>query len=141
MICTGSRPLLPELAGLAEARPWTNREATDSHTVPGRLAVVGGGGVGVEMASAWQGLGASVILLVRADGLLPRMEPFAGELIAQAFTGAGIDVRIGVTVTAVRRHRRRGRAGPHRPALARRPLLPLHQRSLAPPARGLPELS
>ena len=64
---------------MAEARPWTNREATDSHTVPGRLAVVGGGGVGVEMASAWQGLGASVILLVRADGLLPRMEPFAGE--------------------------------------------------------------
>ena len=31
VICTGSRTALPELAGLAEARPWTNREATDSH--------------------------------------------------------------------------------------------------------------
>jgi pyruvate/2-oxoglutarate dehydrogenase complex dihydrolipoamide dehydrogenase (E3) component len=103
VICSGSRPALPELPGLTEVRPWTNREATDSHTVPGRLAIVGGGGVGVEMASAWAGLGAAVTLLAQPDGLLPRMEPFAGEMIARAFTGAGIDVRIGVTVTAVRR--------------------------------------
>ena len=34
---------------------WTNRHATGSRTVPGRLAIVVGGGVGVEMASAWQG--------------------------------------------------------------------------------------
>ncbi len=102
-ICTGSRTALPELAGLAEARPWTNRQATGSHTVPGRLAIVGGGGVGVEMASAWSGLGSQVTLLAQADGLLPRMEPFAGELIARAFSDAGIDVRIGVTVTGIRR--------------------------------------
>ena len=103
VICTGSRTALPELAGLAEARSWTNRDATGSHTVPGRLAIVGGGGVGAEMASAWSGLGSSVTLLAQADGLLPRMEPFAGELIARAFSHAGIDVRIGVTVTAIRR--------------------------------------
>src|SRR4029077_10456899 len=103
VICTGSRPALPELAGLAEARPWTNRHATDSRTVPGRLAILGGGGVGGEMASAGQGPGAAVTLLAQADGLLPRMEPFAGELVARAFTDAGIDVRIGVTVTGVRR--------------------------------------
>jgi len=34
-------------------------------------------------------------------------------------------------------HHRRGRPGPHQPALARRPLFPLHQRSLAPPPRRL----
>jgi pyruvate/2-oxoglutarate dehydrogenase complex dihydrolipoamide dehydrogenase (E3) component len=102
-ISTGSSPDLPDLPGLAEARLWTNREATDWHTVPRRLAIVGGGGVGVEMASAWQGLGASVTLLAQEDGLLPRMEPFAGEMIARAFTDAGIDVRIGVTVVGVRR--------------------------------------
>ena len=102
-ICTGSHPALPELAGLDQGRPWTNREATNSHTVPGRLAIVGGGWVGVEMASAWAGLGAAVILLAQADGLLPRMEPFAGEIIARAFADAGIDVRIGVTVAGARR--------------------------------------
>ena len=77
-ICTGSCPDLPELPGLAKVRPWTNREATDWHAVPGRLAIVGGGGVGVEMASAWQGLDAQA-LLTQADGLLPRMEAFAGD--------------------------------------------------------------
>jgi pyruvate/2-oxoglutarate dehydrogenase complex dihydrolipoamide dehydrogenase (E3) component len=109
VICTGSRTALPELAGLAEARPWTNREATDSRTVPGRLAIVGGGGAGVEMASTWQGLGARVTLLAQADGLLSRMEPFAGEIVGQSLAGAGVDVRIGVTLTGMRRP---GGAGP-----------------------------
>ena len=102
VICTGSRTALPELAGLAEAHPWTNRHATDSRTVPGRLAIVGGGGVGVEMASAWAGLGSKVTVLAQADGLLPRMEPFAGEIVGRALAEAGVDVRIGVTVTGVR---------------------------------------
>ena len=57
----------------------------------------------MEMASAWHGLGASVTLLAQADGPLPRMEPFAGELIARAFGEAGIDVRIGVTARGVPR--------------------------------------
>jgi pyruvate/2-oxoglutarate dehydrogenase complex dihydrolipoamide dehydrogenase (E3) component len=109
VICTGSGPALPELAGLAEARPWTNRHATDSRTVPGRLAVVGGGGVGVEMATAWAGLGSAVTLLAQDDGLLPRMEPFVGEIIARAFTESGVTVRIGATVTGIRRP---GGAGP-----------------------------
>lgn len=103
VLCTGSRPALPELSGLDEVRPWTNREATDSRTVPERLAIVGGGGVGVEMATAWSGLGAAVTLLAQADGLLPRMEPFAGELIGSALVEAGVDLRIGATVEGVRR--------------------------------------
>jgi pyruvate/2-oxoglutarate dehydrogenase complex dihydrolipoamide dehydrogenase (E3) component len=102
-ICTGSAPVFPELADLAEARPWTNREATDAHEVPGRLVVVGGGGVGVEMATAWHGLGSAVTLLAQDDGLLSRMEPFVGEMIAQAYAESGIDVRIGATVTGIRR--------------------------------------
>lgn len=69
VICTGSRPALPDLPGITEARPWTNRQATDNSTVPDRLAIVGAGGVGVEMATAWQGLGASVTLLARGSGL------------------------------------------------------------------------
>src|SRR4029077_8761564 len=50
-----------------------------------------------------------VTLLAQADGLLPRMEAFAGELIARALAQAGVDVRIGVTVTGARRP---GGAGP-----------------------------
>ncbi|MFI1808807.1 dihydrolipoyl dehydrogenase family protein [Streptomyces sp. NPDC020422] len=108
-VCTGTRAVLPELPGLPGARPWTSREATSSATVPGRLVVVGGGVVGVEMATAWQALGARVTLLVRGGGLLPRMEPFAGEHVADALAERGADVRTGVAVAAVVRD---GHEGP-----------------------------
>ncbi len=103
VICTGSRSALPDLPGIAEAKPWTNRQATDSSVVPERLAIVGAGGVGVEMATAWQGLGSQVTLLARGSGLLPRMEPFVGELIGRGLLEAGVDVRAGVSVRALRR--------------------------------------
>jgi pyruvate/2-oxoglutarate dehydrogenase complex dihydrolipoamide dehydrogenase (E3) component len=103
VVCTGSRAALPDVPGIGDARPWTNRQATDSSYVPRRLAVVGAGGVGVEMATAWQGLGSSVTLLARGSGLLPRMEPFVGELIGRGLTAAGADVRVGVSVRALRR--------------------------------------
>ncbi|UNO41802.1 NAD(P)/FAD-dependent oxidoreductase [Streptomyces sp. MST-110588] len=102
-VCTGSRAVLPGLPGLAEARPWTSREATGARSAPPRLAVVGGGVVGVEMATAWQALGSAVTMLVRGEGLLPKMEPFAGELVAESLTEAGATLRTGVSVTAVRR--------------------------------------
>ena len=103
VICTGSRTALPDLPGLTEAKPWTNRRATDASAVPERLAIVGAGGVGVEMATAWQGLGSRVTLLVRGSGLLPRMEPFVGELIGRGLTEGGVDVRMGVSIRALRR--------------------------------------
>ncbi|MFJ5833382.1 dihydrolipoyl dehydrogenase family protein [Streptomyces sp. NPDC093089] len=100
-VCTGTRAVLPDLPGLPAAHPWTSREATSSDRVPERLVVVGGGVVGVEMATAWQALGAKVTLLVRGGGLLPRMEPFVGEHVAAALTTRGADVRTGAVVTAV----------------------------------------
>lgn len=103
VICTGSRAALPDLPGIAEARAWTNRRATDSSSVPGRLAVVGAGGVGVELATAWNGLGASVTLLARGSGLLPRMEAFVGEFVERGLRESGVDVRVGVSVNALSR--------------------------------------
>ncbi|MEW2613017.1 NAD(P)/FAD-dependent oxidoreductase [Streptomyces sp. NPDC047880] len=102
-VCTGSRAALPGLPGLDTVKPWTSREATSSKSVPGRLIVVGGGVVATEMATVWQALGSRVTLLVRGKGLLPRMEPFAGELIAEALTEAGADVRTGTSVKLVTR--------------------------------------
>ncbi|MEU5036437.1 NAD(P)/FAD-dependent oxidoreductase [Streptomyces rubiginosohelvolus] len=102
-VCTGTRAVVPALPGIEEARPWTSREATSAKEAPGRLVVVGGGVVGVEMATAWQALGSQVTLLIRGGGLLPKMEPFAGELVANALTEAGATIRTGVSVTAVHR--------------------------------------
>ncbi|MGR8007053.1 dihydrolipoyl dehydrogenase family protein [Streptomyces hypolithicus] len=108
-LCTGSRAVVPDLPGVAGANPWTSREATSARSVPGRLVVVGGGVVGVEMATAWQALGSRVTMLVRGQGLLATMEPFAGELVAEALTEAGATVRTGVSVTSVERE---GGSGP-----------------------------
>ncbi|MEU6289462.1 NAD(P)/FAD-dependent oxidoreductase [Streptomyces sp. NPDC046988] len=103
-VCTGSSAALPDLPGLADVRPWTSREATSAESAPGRLIVVGGGVVAVEMATAWQALGSRVTLLVRGEGgLLARMEPFAGELVAEGLTEAGVDLRTGTSVRSVTR--------------------------------------
>ena len=104
VVATGSVPVNPPIPGLAESRPWGSREATSGKQVPRRLAVIGGGVVACEMAQAWRSLGSEeVTMLIRGDHLLDRHEPFAGELLADAFAGAGIDVRFGASPTAVGR--------------------------------------
>jgi dihydrolipoamide dehydrogenase len=95
-LATGSVPTLPDVPGLAEAKPWGTREATSADHVPPRLIVWGGGVAGSELALAFSSLGSRVTLLARGR-LLSKEEPFAGELVADAFESEGIDVRIGAT--------------------------------------------
>jgi dihydrolipoamide dehydrogenase len=103
VIATGSAAAIPPVRGLAESLVWTSREATSSEIVPGRLAIIGGGVVACEMATAWRALGAEVTMLVRGGGLLDKLEPFAGELVAAALRSAGVDVRTNTGVAQVRR--------------------------------------
>ncbi|TQS47112.1 dihydrolipoyl dehydrogenase family protein [Cryptosporangium phraense] len=102
-LATGSRAVVPDVPGLAEADPWTSRDATSATAVPDNLAILGGGVVGCEMATAFAALGSRVTLVARGSGLLPRLEPFAGEAVATGLKNAGVDVRLGATVTAVDR--------------------------------------
>ncbi|WP_406466597.1 dihydrolipoyl dehydrogenase family protein [Streptomyces sp. NBC_01594] len=102
-VSTGTGAALPPIPGLDTVRPWTSREATSAGKVPGRLAVVGGGVVAVEMATAWQALGSQVTMLVLEDGLLQRMEPFVGELVADGLREAGVDIRFETSVTSLAR--------------------------------------
>ncbi|MGW9027663.1 dihydrolipoyl dehydrogenase family protein [Streptomyces sp. NPDC055722] len=103
VVCTGSRAALPPLPGIENLRPWTSREATSAQQPPQRLVIVGAGVVGVEMATAWQALGSRVTLLAREDGLLPRLEPFAGELVTERLREAGADVRFNISVVGAAR--------------------------------------
>lgn len=102
-VSTGTRAALPPIPGIDTVRPWTSREATSADKVPGRLAVVGGGVVAVEMATAWQALGSQVTMLVLEDALLQRMEPFAGELVTDGLREAGVDIRFETSVTSLAR--------------------------------------
>lgn len=104
VLATGTTPALPPIPGLAEARPWTNREATTTDTVPRRLVVLGGGVVAVEMAQAFRGLGAEQVTVIeRGPRLLPRYPEFASRLLTDAMTADGIGVRTAVTATRVDR--------------------------------------
>jgi pyruvate/2-oxoglutarate dehydrogenase complex dihydrolipoamide dehydrogenase (E3) component len=100
VIATGTKALVPDV--LAGVNPWTSREATSAHAVPGRLVIVGGGVVGCEMATAWSAL-CSEVTLVCPGRLLDRLPDFAGDLVAAGLRDAGVDVRLGVGVTEAKR--------------------------------------
>jgi dihydrolipoamide dehydrogenase len=102
VVCTGSGAIVPPIDGLREAESWNNREATTAKAVPGRLVVLGGGVVGVEMAQAWSTLGSQVTLIEVADRLIAREEPFASDDVAAGLQERGVDLRVGVKATAVR---------------------------------------
>src|SRR5215216_5415456 len=102
VVATGSSPLIPPIDGLSEADPWTNREATTAKEVPARLAILGGGVVGVEMAQAYSSLGSDVTLIERGDRLIPREEPFASDDVRESLSEKGVDVQLGVSATSVR---------------------------------------
>ena len=104
VIASGSFATIPPVPGLAESSPWTNIEATTSKQVPGRLFVLGGGVVGVEMAQAWASLGSHVTLVHRGDRLIEREEPFASEQVETALREAGVDVRLETEVGGVSRN-------------------------------------
>ena len=108
VLATGSRPRLPDVPGLKEARPWDNRGGTAAKEVPRRLLVLGGGVVAVELAQAWRSLGSEVTLVQRGRRLLSRYEPFVSEEVEKALRDTGVTVRLGVEATRVHRPGGRG---------------------------------
>ena len=103
VLAVGSVAALPALPGLAEARPWTSREATTAKAAPGRLVVLGGGVVAVELAQAWATLGSQVTLVHRSPSLISREEPFARDQVTAALRSLGVDVRLSTQVAQVSR--------------------------------------
>ena len=103
VIATGSDPAIPPVPGLRELPGlWTDREVTGLTEVPGRLLVLGGGAIGVEMAQAVTRMGASVTVVDRMDQLLSREPRALGEGVADALRADGVDLRLGQAPTAAR---------------------------------------
>jgi len=99
---TGTDPLIPPIPGLAGTPFWTNRDAMQATQVPASLIVLGGGAIGVELAQVFARFGSHVTVVEAAPQLVPFEEPDAAALLADVFAREGIDVRIGVSATAVR---------------------------------------
>jgi pyruvate/2-oxoglutarate dehydrogenase complex dihydrolipoamide dehydrogenase (E3) component len=101
VIATGARPIVPDIPGLASAGCLTNETVFSLTERPRRLAVIGAGPIGCELAQAFRRLGSEVTLVQRSSRMLPREDPEAGALLARAFARDGVDVRLGTTVTRV----------------------------------------
>jgi len=101
-VTTGSVASIPKIPGLADAVSWSSREATSAKSVPESLAVIGGGVVATEMATAFASLGSKVTLVAR-HGLLGGFEEFAGDRVAAGLRERGVTVHLNTDVVRVDR--------------------------------------
>jgi pyruvate/2-oxoglutarate dehydrogenase complex dihydrolipoamide dehydrogenase (E3) component len=147
----GTRAWIPPVPGLADTPYWTNRQAIETEEVPGTLAVLGGGAIGVELAQVFRRFGAEVTVLEAGPHLVGPEEPEAGVMLAEVFESEGIDVRTGVEIDSVRHdgHRFAVSFGSGEPVVADRLLVAAGRRpdlaqlnvasiGLDPSARALP---
>jgi len=93
LVCTGAGPAIPPIQGLAEIDFLTYETVWGLEELPPRLAVVGGGPIGCELAQAFCRLGSSVTLLEGAERIMLQDEPEAADALARRLTEDGVDLR------------------------------------------------
>jgi pyruvate/2-oxoglutarate dehydrogenase complex dihydrolipoamide dehydrogenase (E3) component/uncharacterized membrane protein YdjX (TVP38/TMEM64 family) len=104
VIATGARAAQPPVPGLADAGYLTNETVFNLTQRPPRLAVLGGGPIGCELAQAFQRLGSEVSLLHKNAHLLDREDMEAAAIVQTAFLREGITLRLSAKITRVERN-------------------------------------
>ncbi|MBP0031150.1 mercuric reductase [Roseofilum sp. Guam] len=92
VIATGARAVRPKIEGLEEVGFLTNETVFNLTECPKRLAVIGGGPIGCELAQSFHRLGAQVVLFHNKGHLLDREDPDAAEIIQEQFKQEGIQL-------------------------------------------------
>ncbi|MEW6008145.1 MAG: FAD-dependent oxidoreductase [Candidatus Omnitrophota bacterium] len=95
IIATGSRPVVPQIPGLKDIDYLTNENIFDLETLPGSMAVLGGGPIGIELAQAFARLGVSVSVIEMFDRLLVREDKEAADCLIEQFKEEGIGIYTG----------------------------------------------
>ena len=105
LIATGSSPAMPPIPGLKEGFEkgfvLTNREILELKEVPGRLAVVGGGVIGLEMASYFNSAGSRVQVVEMLDHIAGENDQDMVALLKADFEKKGITFSLSAKVTAI----------------------------------------
>jgi pyruvate/2-oxoglutarate dehydrogenase complex dihydrolipoamide dehydrogenase (E3) component len=94
LLCTGSRPAVPDVEGLTAAGYLTSETIWDLEQPPSSIALLGGGPVGVELAQAFARLGISTTLLQQGATLLPHDEPELVDALTGCLRDDGVAVRL-----------------------------------------------
>ncbi len=97
----GSRAALPNIPGLAAAKPMTHIEALDLDRLPDHLVVIGGGYVGLELAQAMRRFGSRVTVIEQGTQLAGREDADVAAALLELFQHEGIDVLLGATISQV----------------------------------------
>ncbi len=97
----GTHATLPDLPGVAAARPMTHVEVLDLDRLPEHLVVMGGGYVGLELAQAMRRFGSRVTVIEQRQQLAGNEDPDVGAAILDLFHDEGIDVRLRTRVLGV----------------------------------------
>ncbi len=97
IITTGSRPMIPDIAGIEKTNYFTNETIFRNRQLPGRLLVIGGGPIGVEVGQAYQRLGARVTLVTRGQQILPKEDADIATILGTALQEEGMKILTGHT--------------------------------------------
>ena len=97
----GSRATMPDVRGLADARPMTHIEALDLDRLPAHLVVIGGGYVGLELAQAMRRFGSRVTVIEASSQLASREDPDVGAALLELFHDEGIEVLLETHIVRV----------------------------------------
>ena len=100
-IGTGTRATLPQIEGLAEARPLTHIEALELDHIPEHLIVLGGGYVGLELGQTMRRFGSRVTVIDRNGSIAHREDEDVCRALEELFGDEGIDLRLHTHVQAV----------------------------------------
>jgi pyruvate/2-oxoglutarate dehydrogenase complex dihydrolipoamide dehydrogenase (E3) component len=92
VIATGARAAAPPIPGLEDAGYLTNETIFSLTKLPRRLAVIGAGPIGCEMAQAFARFGSRVTLIEMADHVLSREDPDAAKVVQRALEKDGIEI-------------------------------------------------
>ena len=101
LLATGSTPFVPEVPGLAAVPYLTNETVFDLEVQPRRMAVLGAGPIGLELAQAFQQLGTEVEVIEMMPKLLPRLDPEMAEVLRAALEDSGLRLHFETKVTRV----------------------------------------
>lgn len=102
ILCPGAHPAIPPIPGLATTPHITNLDLFRITELPGRLVVLGGGSIGVEIAQAFRRLGSAVTIVEGGPRLLPEADPQASAALTAAFESEGIEIISGTAAIAAR---------------------------------------
>ena len=97
----GSRAAVPDIPGLAAAKPMTHVEALDLDRLPEQVIVLGGGYVGLELAQALCRFGSTVTLIERGRQIAAAEDPDVAQALLENFTSGGIEVLLDTRVRGV----------------------------------------